>query len=116
MEKDRPGLLNPFLAEEAMLLSEAIERTGWAPITLRERAAKYGFGRKIGSRWVYSRAALELFLGGREEALSRYLAGDRSDPEIIDVFRRLNLPIELLPPPPSTRQRVRRGGGAHATA
>ena len=108
MTKRFPGLLNPYIAEEAMLMGVAVQRTGWSDATLRDRAVRFGLGRKIGGRWVYSRAALELFLGGREEALSRYLAGDRSDPEIIDVFRRLNLPIEPSPLP--TRQRVRRGG------
>ena len=116
MAKNFPGLLNPYSPAEAMALGEAVERTGWAPITLREWAVKYGFGRKIGSRWAFSKIALELFLNGRDEALSHYLAGDRTDPEVVETFAKLGVPLSTTPPPPSTRQRARRGGGAHATA
>ena len=112
MPKHFHGLLNPFSTAEAMLLGEAAERTGWAAVTLRERAVKYGLGRKIAGRWTFSRVALELFLNGRDEALSRYLSGDRTDPEVVETFEKLGVPLT----PPPTRRSASRRGEAHAPA
>ena len=112
MPKQFRGLLNPFTTAEAMLLGEAAERTGWAAVTLRERAVKYGLGRKIGGRWTFSRVAVELFLNGRDEALSHYLAGDRTDPEVVETFAKLGVPLT----PPPTHKSASRGGAAHAAA
>ncbi len=116
MAKDRRKILFPYIPEEAMLLGEAVQRTGWSDATLRDRAVRFGLARKIGGRWIFSRVALELFLNGQTEGLAAYHEGNRTNPEVIEAFARLGLPIE--PPPPSTRQRqrARRGGGAHATA
>src|SRR5919202_6974416 len=105
MSKHFCGLLNPFSTAEAMSPGEAEERGGWAVVTLRERAVKYGLGRKIGGRWIFSRVALELFLNGQDEALAAYHRGDRSDPIVVETFERLGVPH--MPPLPPTRQRVR---------
>ncbi len=113
MAKTFRGLLNPYIAEEAMLIGEAGGRTGWSEATLRDRAVRFGLGRKIGTRWTFSRVAIELFLNGQDEALNHYLAGDRSHPEVVETYRRLNVPLE---PPPPTRKRASRGGADHATA
>ncbi len=112
MTKKFPGLLSPYISEEAALMGVAVQRTGWSDATLRDRAVRFGLGRKIGTRWTFSRVAIELFLNGQDEALAAYHRGDRSDPIVAETFERLDVPLT----PPPTHKSASRGGAAHAAA
>lgn len=106
------GPLNPFRLDLVMPLAEASERSGRSVSTVRTWCARHHVGRKVGGEWAIDRVAFDLFLDGRNDALRRYLAGDRTDPEVIETFERLGVPFTPL----STRKGGAAGETAHASA
>ncbi len=108
------GPLNPFRADLSWSLPNACERSGNSYNTCRSWCEKHNLGRKIGGSWHVVAVAFQLFLNGQDEALSRYLTGDRSDHEVVEAFERLGVPIE--PPKPTRNPALRRRSACHAAA
>jgi hypothetical protein len=88
-----PQVLKPYSAREAMSTAEAEIEADRSQRTVRVWCLRYELGRRIEGRWAVSRVALAMFLDGNEEALSRYLCGDRTSPSVVAYFTRLDIPI-----------------------
>ena len=109
------GPLVPYRSDLALTLREASTRAGRSDNTVRAWCMAHGLGRKIGHAWAIDAAALELFLAGQNDALERYLSGDREHPAIVRTFEFLGVPI--APPPPLTRNPAQhRRSACHAVA
>jgi hypothetical protein len=72
-------------------LREAAAISGMSIETMRRIASLHDIGRKIGGQWKVSRVALAMWLEGNRQALSAYLAGDRSGPLVRPYFERLGI-------------------------
>ena len=88
-----PCILRPYNRAEAITVEEAARRAGRSTRTLRSWCLSYDVGRRIAGRWAVSIVALEMYLDGNKEALTAYLAGDRSSPTVVAYFKRLGVPI-----------------------
>jgi hypothetical protein len=106
------GPLSPFRRDLVMSLADASEHSGRALNTTRDWCKRYRLGRKLGGEWLVDRVAFHLFLEGHHDTLTRYLAGDRADPVVVETFERLG----VLLTPPSARKKTLAGGAAHADA
>ena len=91
MRSDRPRILVPFSAAEAIGLQEAAAVAGRHPDTIRRWCPEFHIGRMIGGTWRVSKVALAMMLDGEEDALQAYLAGDRSGPLVAPYYERLGL-------------------------
>jgi hypothetical protein len=64
---------------------------------MRSWVSRFDLGRKVAAGgWLVSKVALAAFLDGNQEALQKYLLGDRQSPEVTSCFARLGL-SHLLP-------------------
>jgi hypothetical protein len=88
---DKPHVLLPFDIREALSISDAARIAGRRPVTVREWAANYDIGRRVGGRWMVSRVALAMHLDNDRNALKAYLAGDRESETVTGYFRRFGL-------------------------
>jgi hypothetical protein len=87
-----PQTLRPYSVKEAIPIAEAASETRLSERAIRGWCARYELGRKICGRWAVSRVALAMFLDGNDDALNRYLAGDRAG-VVAAYFKRLDIPI-----------------------
>jgi hypothetical protein len=88
-----PQTLRPFWPEEACTVRQAASRAGKSVGTIRVWSDTYFLGRPIGPHGArgISKVALEAFLNGDVQALTAYLEGDRSRPEVVGYYERLGL-------------------------
>lgn len=86
-----PQILVPFDRREAITIRSAEVIAGVSASTLRTWCDQHHIGRRIaGGPWQVSRPALQMLLDGNKEALTRYLAGERSG-LVADYFRAVGL-------------------------
>ncbi|MER2266692.1 hypothetical protein [Methylobacterium oxalidis] len=81
-----PAILRPYDPNNAIGIGAARQISGEQRLRLIALAQRYNLGRKIGARWTFSRVALQAFLDGDDEALSAYLAGDRTSPAVLRAY------------------------------
>lgn len=91
--------MEPFISEEAIRSNQAARIAGVTQRTIINWCEEFGLGRKIGERWIVSRAGLQMHMEGNKAALERYLGGDRKDPLVTQFFRRLGMPFSTVPRP-----------------
>lgn len=85
-------VLVPFDKREALTLRQAAEIADRSEATLRAWGATHAIGRRVGGgNWRVSRVALAMFLDGNRAALSAYLGGDRTGPDVRPYFDRARL-------------------------
>jgi Helix-turn-helix domain len=87
----KPHVLIPFDLDEALTVAQAAQIAGRRPVTVREWAANYDIGRRVGGRWMVSRVALAMHLDNDRNALKAYLMGDRESETVTGYFRRFGL-------------------------
>jgi Helix-turn-helix domain len=90
-DPDRYFVLTPLDHAEALTLQEAADRSKKVAGTIRNWCESEGIGRRIGGKWYVSKVALEMYLDGEEDALARYLRGDRESKDVIAYFNRFGL-------------------------
>ena len=88
-----PAILRPYDPLDAIGIGSACRISGEGRLRLIAMAQRYGFGRKIGARWAFSRVALHAFLDGDDEGLAAYLAGDRTGPAVTRAYRAAGVPL-----------------------
>jgi len=88
-----PQTLRPYSVKERMTIAEAAIEAGVSQRTARGWCLSYELGRKVKGKWAVSRVAWSAFLDGNEEALNRYLCGDRTSPCVVAYFTRHAIPI-----------------------
>ena len=87
-------VLKPYDPREGISLAQAAERAVKSQSTVRGWCVRHGLGRKVGGGvWVVSKVALAMFLDDEPEALSAYLAGDRSSNPVKMYFERVGVPL-----------------------
>lgn len=77
-----PRVLVPFDRKEAMILTSAAKFAGVSVETVRRWAITHDIGRLVVNRWMVSRYALRMLLDGEKGTLRKFLAGDRSSPDV----------------------------------
>jgi hypothetical protein len=87
------AVLKPYDPLDAIGIGSACRISGEGRLRLIAMAQRYGFGRKIGARWAFSRVALLAFLDGDDEGLAAYLAGDRTGPAVTRAYRAAGVPL-----------------------
>jgi hypothetical protein len=96
-------VLVPFDVREGIDLASAARRAGKSPTTIRNWCNQHGLGRRVGGGvWIVSKVALAMHLDGDADALSAYLAGDRSCPAVKSYFDRCEVPLPKSPRAKST--------------
>ena len=93
LEPLEPQVLRPFRRDEVLAVSEAAIWAGRSKRTIRDWCLLYDLGRRIGGQWAVSKVALSMWLEGDRQALTAYLAGDRSSDLIADYFARCDVPL-----------------------
>jgi hypothetical protein len=88
-----PAILRPFHRSEVLSIEQAAFIANKSKRTIREWVLLHDLGRRIGGHWVVSKVALAMWLDGNKDALSRYLAGDRSSPTITEYFEHCGVPL-----------------------
>jgi len=96
---DSDFVLYPYDRREAISVQEAAKIAGRPAPIIRGWCDGFAIGRKVayGHHWSVSRIALQMLLDGESEALRKYLAGDREDPEVTHYFDRFGLRHEPGP-------------------
>jgi hypothetical protein len=90
-------VLVPFDVREGIDLRVAANRAGKSETTIRNWCVQHGLGRRVGGGvWVVSKVALAMHLDSDADALSAYLAGDRSSPAVKSYFERCEVPLPKL--------------------
>ena len=89
----QPAILLPYNATEALTVREAAALTKRSVRTIREWAARFDLGRRIGGSWQISIVAMQMHLEGNREALALYHRGDRSSPIVTAYFERCEVPL-----------------------
>ncbi len=84
-------VLVPYNSAEAMTVGEAAALAHVTTVTMREWAARFDLGRRIGGRWFISRVALAMYLDGDRIALDAYLGGHRAGEIVEPYFRRCGI-------------------------
>src|SRR5271155_2990961 len=92
--RDAIVLRNPFLAEEAITVSEAAKLAGRTGVTVRSWASRAGLGRPVGGQWLVSKVALAMFLENDLRALKAYWAGDRESPIVTSYFDKVGVKLK----------------------
>ncbi len=88
-----PQVLKPYHAAEALTACQAAELAKRSVRTIREWAARFDLGRRIGGAWAISKVALQMHLEGNREALALYHAGNRNSPIVTAYFERCGVPL-----------------------
>ena len=86
-------VLRPYIRAEARTTAEAAAFAGKTVRTIRLWCEKYAIGRRLGSVWIVSIVALDLYLSGETKGLAAYLRGDRSHPHVVAAYARHNVPL-----------------------
>jgi hypothetical protein len=88
-----PQVLRPFSVAERITTADAAKFAGRTVQTIRLWCANHHIGRRHGSEWLVSIVALDLYCSGEDDALKRYLKGDRQDAKVVAAFERHGVPI-----------------------
>ena len=86
-------VLRPYNRQEVFSAAEAAISAGRSKRTIRDWCQIHDLGRRIGGQWAVSKVALSMWLEGDRQALTAYLAGDRSSDLIADYFARCDVPL-----------------------
>ena len=90
---EEPQVIRPFNRSEVLSITEAAAIAGRPVRTLREWCLLHDIGRRIGGQWAVSKVALAMWLDGNREALTAYLAGDRTSSMVTDYFSRCEVAL-----------------------
>lgn len=88
-----PAVLKPYDPLDAIGIGDACRLSGESRLRLIAMAQRYSLGRKIGSRWAFSRIALCAFLNDDQEGLTAYLAGDRTGSAVTRAYHAAGVPL-----------------------
>jgi hypothetical protein len=86
-------VLKPFIRAEARTTAEAAAVAGKTVRTVRLWCEQHAIGRRLGSAWMVSIVALDLYLSGETKGLAAYLRGDRAHPLIVAAYARHGVPL-----------------------
>jgi hypothetical protein len=90
-------VLIPFHPSEAIPLKKGERIANKSANTLRDWAAQYGLGRRVGGgNWMLSQPALMMWLDGNHAALRAYHSGDRHSPLVKAYFARCNIDVDAV--------------------
>jgi hypothetical protein len=90
-------VLVPFHPSEAIPLKKGERIANKSAGTLRDWAAQYGLGRRVGGgNWMLSQPALMMWLDGDYRALRAYHEGHRNTPLVRPYFLRCGLDPQAL--------------------
>jgi hypothetical protein len=87
------AILRPYHAAEALTVRQAATMAKRSVRTIRDWAARFDLGRRIGGSWAISSVALLMHLEANHDALSLYHAGDRSSTTVTAYFERCGVPL-----------------------
>jgi len=82
---------------ESIAVGEAARRVGRSVRTIRDWCMFHKIGRRIAGRWLVNQIALDMLVENDSEALTAFLAGDRSSPNVLAYYQRRNLPAPSVP-------------------
>ena len=88
-------ILTPYDPAEAISITEAAARAGKSDRTIRNWCLDHHIGRKIAGQWAVSAVALDMLLGGDDDGLQAYLAGDRSTAHVASYYAARSIPLPL---------------------
>jgi hypothetical protein len=114
LHNGEPAILRPYNAAEALTVRQAAALAKRSVRTIREWAARFDLGRRIGGAWAISGPALLMHLDGNREALSLYHAGDRHSPIVTEYFQRCGVPLPSRRAQESERELLRSWAGRAA--
>ena len=76
----------PIDRRDAISTSVAARIAGRSETTIKRWAEVHGIGRRVVGRWEVSRVGLAMLLANDREALTDFVAGDRSGSRVVAYF------------------------------